>query len=258
MTSLRRLGPDLNAYTLPFDQALLADIRQSYQREIEPVLTDPAAVPYLEGGVFYSEPIGSAPSPYYLFTYDTFPLLWFSSNRADVFALYRRFFEQAELGRAIAPLVDHQRHIVMYCGFLVVGDRAEDPMWHYDYRPGANAYTLIAPLFALDPGHGHLLYRQGDKTRRYVYTPGEAVIFGEGFYHSTEPYEPCGKIRVLLSMTFGTDKWDHWDTLKENIAEQSCYYVQPCGHVAGSCNCESRWRRRQRMLKGIRNFFRPD
>lgn len=250
MHRLEPLGGALNAYTLRFDPALLAPIQQSYLQQLQAWLQAPEQAYLLEGGHYHNLGLGA----YHLVSYDTAPLLWLSSNRPETYALFRNFFAALNIESEIRGLVDTARRIVMYCGFLVVGDRAEEPIWHYDYRPGAHAYTLITPLFEWNPVHGHLLYKgSGSLSETYTYRLGEAIVFGEGFLHSTAPYESCGKIRVLLSLTFGTDKWKYWDILKENIQEQSEYFLQPCGHAIGTCRCRARYL----LGRKLRDFFRP-
>ncbi|MEZ0368098.1 MAG: hypothetical protein ACAI44_03315 [Candidatus Sericytochromatia bacterium] len=250
---LEPLAEGLNAFTCRFDPGLLDEIRESYRQDLEAFLAHPEQQYLFEGGRYHALGIGVPESPYYLVTYDTFPLLWLSNNTARTFALFRRFFDRLGITADLRQLVDFRRQIVMYSGFFVIGNRAEEEMWHFDYRPGANAYTLITPLFALASGHGQLLYKDRDgQSRSYHYRLGEAIVFGEGFLHSTEPYQPVAEPRVLVSMTFGTDKWDYWEILSQNIQEQSNYFIQPCGHVAGSCGCHRRWQRWRR----IRDFFR--
>lgn len=235
---LQRLGPDLNAFTFRFDEALLRDIRDSYARELMPMLQDPARRALFEGGRLWR---GSVGPQYYLVSYDLAPLLWFSADTPETYVTYQRCFDAMGIAQDIKQLVDYDAQIVMYCGFLVVGDRAPEPLWHYDYRPGANAYTLITPLFELDPAHGHLLYDLSDGSLgRYVYRPGEAIVFGEGFLHSTETYASPGTIRVLLSMTFGTDKLEYWPVLKKAVTAQSNFYRLPCGHAVNTCTCLAR------------------
>ena len=110
--------------------------------------------------------------------------------------------------------------------------------WHIDYLPGANAYTLLTPLFHRETAHGHLLYRDKDKTKkRHAYRPNEALIVGDYFSHATEPYPKSAEPRVLLSLTFGTDKFDHWPALKQTIDSQSEFFILPCGHESGTCHC---------------------
>ncbi|PKL76341.1 MAG: hypothetical protein CVV27_10755 [Candidatus Melainabacteria bacterium HGW-Melainabacteria-1] len=232
-----RLAPGLNAFTCSFDPTLLGPIQASYLRELAPYFARHRSL--LNGGRVYRQPAGRQ---YYLFSYDADPLFWLSSDTAESFALYRAFFDALGLDSDLKQLLDFQRQIVMYAGFLVIGDRSLKPIWHYDYLPQAHAYTLITPLFELDPDHGHLLYEQGEQEALYHYRPGEAIVFGEGFLHATEPYAPTETIRVLLSLTFGTDNLDHWPILSQAVKAQSRYYVLPCGHVAGRCLCRIRHR----------------
>ena len=96
---------------------------------------------------------------------------------------------------------------------------------------------MITPLFELDSSHGHLFYKLGEQTQRYEYTLGEGVLFGDKTAHTTEPYEPSAEKRILLSMTFGTDKLEYWPQLKESLDTQAQYFVLPCGHVYGTCKC---------------------
>lgn len=110
--------------------------------------------------------------------------------------------------------------------------------WHKDFCDGANAYTLITPLFELDHAHGNLMYKDIlSNIKNYKYKMNEAVVFGDGFEHVTELYAKTDKLRVMLSFTFGTDKIECWDTLKETIGEQSNYMILPCGHQKGTCEC---------------------
>ncbi len=133
---------------------------------------------------------------------------------------------------------DYDEQIQVYCGFFVVGKGMDRETWHKDYRDGANAYTLITPLFELDQSHGDLMYKdQSSNTRIYQYKMSEAIIFGDGFEHATQPYARTEQLRVMLSLTFGTDKIEYWDILKETIGDQSNYMILPCGHEKGSCEC---------------------
>jgi len=173
-----------------------------------------------------------------LTSYGTYPLLWLSCNAPDVYGIYRRFFDGLQIETPLKELVDHASSIVMYCGFFVIGDRAPGHLWHTDYFPGANAYTLITPLSDLERDHGNLLYKDRiDQVATYRYRLGEAIVLGEQFLHTTEPYNPCERARILVSMTFGTDKLEHWEALKRTVGVQSNYLMLPCGHVSGTCRC---------------------
>lgn len=235
MNSWKRLHPNLDAYTLRFEDTLLGEIRDSYRSELSPLLEAPRNRYLFEGGRSHRARVGKS-GAYFASSFDDYPLLWLSNNDAGTYAMFRRFFDALGIEDEVRELVDC-REIVMYCGFLVIGDRAPAAQWHNDYAPGANAFTLITPLFELEPGHGHLLYKCGDETHRYRYSLNEAILFGEKTSHSTEPYEPSEAKRVLVSLTFGTDKLEYWPHLKESLDTQAQYFMLPCGHIHGSCKC---------------------
>lgn len=236
MDLLNLLHPELDAYTVRFKEALLDEIRDAYRQELAPLLGNPKNQFLFQGGRTHRVKVGKS-AAYFALSFESYPLLWISNNDADTYALFRRFFDSLDIEGELRRIIDHKERIVMYCGFLVVGDRAPAAQWHCDYAPNANAFTLITPLFELDPGHGHLLYKLGEETLKYRYNLGEAIFFGEKTAHTTEPYQPTSQKRILLSMTFGTDKLEYWPQLRETLDSQAEYFVLPCGHVYGSCQC---------------------
>jgi hypothetical protein len=236
VNSLQLLHPELDAYTFQFEDALLDEIRDSYHSELAPLLENPQNQYLFEGGRTHRVRMGKS-APYFALSFENYPLLWISNNDAQTYAIFRRFFDALAIENEIRKLVDYRQNIIMYCGFLVVGDRAPAAQWHSDYAADANAFTLITPLFEPDPGHGNLLYKLGNQSQRYQYTLGEAIFFGEKTAHTTEPYAPSTKKRILVSMTFGTDKLEYWPQLQQSLDTQAQYFVLPCGHVYGSCKC---------------------
>ncbi len=177
-----------------------------------------------------------------MLSYDTYPLLWLSNHTLKTHQLFADFLNGLQLEPPMQKKVDFDKRLQVYSGFFVIGNRASEMSWHFDYRKGAPGYTLITPLFDWQTEHGGLCYRdrQG-QIQDYDYQQGQALILGEGFEHCTQPYPVSSQLRVLVSLTFGPDRWDQWDLLKQNIAEQSYYYHQPCGHAVGTCNCLKRW-----------------
>jgi hypothetical protein len=139
----------------------------------------------------------------------------------------------------------------MYSGFFVVSNVIDTASWHLDYHDGANAFTLITPLFDLLPEHGQLLYLDGtvpldeverapkDGAKKYTYRVGEGILFGDCFAHTTEPYKESSSLRVLLSMTFGTDKMEYWPILRRTLENQTQFVIMPCGHRQGTCACDA-------------------
>lgn len=236
MRELTPLWPGAKAFTFHYPAALLEALQADFRAHILPFFQAPEQAELLNGGKYHSFDLPSG--AYSLCSYDTDPLFWVANAQAQTYSLFQTFFEALGLEEALKSHLPHRQKLVMYCGFFVVGNQAPDPNWHYDYRPGAPAYTLITPLFELSPEHGHLLYELPDRQRQhYRYQTNEAIVLGDGFLHSTEPYEPSPHLRVLLSLTCGTDLPEYWPLIKENIAEQSHFYCQPCGHIVGTCRC---------------------
>lgn len=236
MSSLQRLHPHLDAYTVRFDDALLEEIRASYQRHLAALVDSPRHQYLFEGGRTHRAQLGD-PGPYFVLSYEDYPLLWFSNDNEETYATFRRFFEALSLDDALRQRIDCRHRVVLYCGFLVIGDRAPAAQWHCDYVANANAFTLLTPLFELEPEHGHLLYRVGEQSHRYRYQSNEAILFSDQTPHSTEPYAPSPRKRILVSLTFGTDKLEYWPQLRQSLESQARYFVLPCGHVYGRCDC---------------------
>ena len=175
---------------------------------------------------------------FHVTSYGSAPLLWISNNNTHTYNMFKSFMDELDIMDEVKSLVDFNDKIEVYCGFFVVGKGMDRQTWHKDYMDGANAYTFITPLFELDDAHGNLMYKdESSNIKTYQYKMNEAVIFGDGFEHATEPYAKTDSLRVMLSFTFGTDKIEYWDTLKQTIGEQSNYMILPCGHQKGTCEC---------------------
>jgi len=232
---LTKLSPEHNAYRFTFDTQLLAPLQQLYRSHIAQPLEKNAQV--LAGGKDVRAILNSPVGRFFVMSYKTAPLLWVSNDDKTTYQYFSTFLDALDLGADIKRLVNHRKEVVMYSGFFVVGNHLDEPLWHVDYFETANAYTFLTPLFELDPSHGGLLYTDTQKhVYRYKYKLGEGVIIGDGFLHTTEPYPPSGQ-RVLLSLTVGTDKSEHWPVLERTIGTQSRFMYLPCGHQAGTCSC---------------------
>jgi len=232
-TTMRRLGEDLNGYEFDFPERALQDLRALYRSQVEPRLA-PMFADIEQSGQCSFEADGHA---FYAVAYGN-ELAWISNDNAKTYRMFRSCFGALGLAEAMKPLIPHDEKLVMYCGFFIVSHAISRPIWHVDYGPNANGYTLLAPLFPLEPEHGRLLYRQpGGDPRRYEYEVGKGIVIGDGFLHTTEPYARVETPRVLLSMTFGSDRVADWAALEPTVGRQSNFVVLPCGHVRGSCGC---------------------
>jgi len=234
---LDQIAPDVNAYTFTFDGSLLGEIRSMYERLAAETLNDPENAHLLAGGRKVELELGSGEERLYATSFGEAPLLWLSNDDDHTYRVFERFFRSLGIEDEVRELVDHDERIVVYCGFFVVGNVSEQAKWHVDYQDRANGYTLLTPLYDLDEKHGHLVYEGANgKLYRYRYDLNEAILFGDGFPHTTEPYPKTEALRVLVSLTLGTDRLEHWEVL-QTIASQSRYLRMPCGHQRGACVC---------------------
>jgi len=249
-TQFKPLLPPIKAFRFDFDTCLLEPLRLAFEIQ-RPFLNQQEGL--FEGVFYHSEVLPD--QDFYLLSYDTYPLLWLSNHNLKSYQLFETFFKALALDSAMQDSIPFDQHLQMYSGFYVLGNRATEMTWHYDYRSGAPGFTLITPLYDWNPAHGHLHYRDpADQTQTYPYQLGQAIVFGEGFEHCTEPYAVSDDLRVLVSLTFGPDQWSSWDILKQNIAEQSYYYHLPCGHAVDSCQCWQNWLQ-ERQRKPRRHWF---
>ncbi len=238
MKHLQQIEPGLNAYTVSFDSSLLNTLRTMFDRSLRERLNREGYAYLFAGMEQVNIQLKLEELQFHVTSYGTAPLLWISSNNAHTYTLFRSFMDELDIMDDIKELVDFDDHIEVYCCFFVVGKKMDRQTWHNDYVDGANGYTLITPLFDLDKSHGNLMYKDElSAIKSYEYKTNEAIIFGDGFEHATEPYPETDTLRVMLSFTFGTDKAEYWDTLKETIGNQSNYMILPCGHEKGTCQC---------------------
>lgn len=228
----------MNAYKIAFDDNLLNELRHLYFSALSRGLAAPQNSSLFEGSENISLSINVSNYKFHLLSYGKTPLLWISSGNKLTYDIFKRFADALEIENDLKELVDCDQNLVMYNGFFVVGNRLLAENWHLDYDDGANAYTLISPLFELDSSHGHLLYKDThNHVQRYRYRRREAIVFGDRFRHSTECYDKSPIVRVLVSFTIGTDKTEYWNKLKRTIGYQSNYMHLPCGHERGTCKC---------------------
>jgi len=238
MKRLNRLSPDLNAYTVAFDHAMLERLRKVFNDSLMNGLKAEQNSKLLSGGGSINLEFAYKKLQFHFLSFGNAPLLWISGNNIRTYNIFKSFLRSIDILDDIKELVDYKKDIRMYCGFFVVGNEMDRETWHVDYYKNANAYTLITPLFELDAIHGDLMYKDGNsKIRTYSYKMNEAIVFGDGFSHATEPYDKTNRLRVMVSMTMGTDKIEHWSVLKQTIGNQSNFMILPCGHQKGTCHC---------------------
>jgi hypothetical protein len=155
-------------------------------------------------------------------------LRWISPNSIQSYKRFQSVFYRLGVPDHVIQYLDMKHTVRMYSGFLVVRSAISEPNFHVDWEETKNqAFTLLTPLPGSAEGAGLLYHKIDGSIEEYIYTQGEAIIFGEDFYHSSKPQvstRPC----ALLSFTFGTDKMEYWDQMS-NATEQGNLYRLPDG-----------------------------
>jgi hypothetical protein len=220
---LESIAPDAHAFEFRFDPSLLDRLASIYENVVVPQLDVAKRRTYFGRGKVSGDGLRFHVSKH------GHLLVWVSADDLPTHREFEEFFDALGLADAVKPLIDFDERIVMYNGFYVVSDGVVAPSWHTDYADGAHAYTLLTPLYELDSAHGQLWYKSGDQIMRYEYRHGVGVLVGEGFMHATEPFPTASRQRVLVSLTFGTDRMEHWPVLEETVGAQSPFVVLPSG-----------------------------
>lgn len=154
---------------------------------------------------------------------------WVSARSVEAFARFEAEFDRLGIAAHVAPLLDLDKAVRLYSGFLVERSLCRGPNFHLDWLDTNNeAFTLLTPLTDNADGFG-LLYKKSDGTiGDYAYKLGEALIIGDNFVHSTRPGQSAEPV-VLLSFTFGSDKMEHWDRIAHTAADQGQLVRRPDG-----------------------------
>jgi hypothetical protein len=231
MVELARVAPHEDAFQFSFDPSLLAPLASIYENVVAPKLD----FARLRSGAAHDKLHGDG-LRFHVSRYGNL-LAWVSADNLATHREFGRLFEHLHLADAAKDLIDWHERIVLYNGFYIVSDGVDGPSWHRDYVDGAQAYTLLTPLYELDAEHGQLLYESDGKTARYEYRRGVGVTFGHGFRHATEPFASASRPRVLVSLAFGTDRMRYWPALQRTVGIQAPFVVMPCGHRRGTCGC---------------------
>ncbi|MEO5809038.1 MAG: hypothetical protein ABIR51_03030 [Sphingomicrobium sp.] len=154
---------------------------------------------------------------------------WISPRTEAGFAPFDAAFATLGIADHVRPYLDLEREVRLYAGFFVVRSRCEAPDFHRDWiDTGNEAFTLLTPIGAAPGGFG-LLYRTlTGEIAEYDYCPGEAILFGDNFVHSTRPGQSSDPV-ALLCFNFGTDKIEHWPRIRTTAAYQGELVRRPDG-----------------------------
>lgn len=154
---------------------------------------------------------------------------WIGPRTEVAYRCFEDAFRRLGIAERVAPMLDLDREVRLYAGFLVTRKRCTLPDFHVDWRDTARqAYTMMTPVGIEGHGFG-LLYRDDSgRVRDYDYRTGEALFFSDDFLHSTKPGAAQEDV-VLLCFTFGTDRMRYWEQIKATSGSQSALMRRPDG-----------------------------
>lgn len=154
---------------------------------------------------------------------------WVSPSTPQTHRIFESAFERMGIGDRARYYLDIDNEVRLYAGFLVIRSECRTPNFHVDWiKTGNEAFTMLTPVTANSSGFGLLYQTLNHQVAEYDYKPGEAIVFGDDFVHSTKPGHSTQPV-VLLCFEFGTDKMEHWPKIFETIGRQSGMLRQPDG-----------------------------
>ena len=154
---------------------------------------------------------------------------WISAAEKATFARFQAAFDALDVARHVDDYVAVDRAIRLYQGFVVVRSECAKADFHLDWEDTGNqAFTLLTPIGQPTAGFGMLFRALTGETRSYDYRPGEALIFGDQFLHSTAPGH-SDQPTALLSFTFGTDRMADWPAIRRTAGYQGGLVQRPDG-----------------------------
>ena len=154
---------------------------------------------------------------------------WISAATPESFRLFESAFHRLGIPELVRDYLTVEHGVRLYFGSLIIRSRCTQPYFHVDWdRVNNEAFTMITPLAGSASEFG-LLYETFDKkVAEYAYKPGEAIVFGDHFRHSTKPGQ-TGEDVALLCFEFGSDRMDFWDSIFASMGKQSLLFQKPDG-----------------------------
>jgi hypothetical protein len=154
---------------------------------------------------------------------------WVAPSTPEAHRIFESAFDRMGVADHVRAYLDLDQEVRLYAGFLVIRSECAAPAFHVDWAKANNeAFTMLTPVSAAPDGFGLLYKKLNGETGDYDYRPGEAIIFGDNFSHSTKPGRSDEPV-ILLCFEFGTDKMEHWDRIFATIGRQAGMLRRPDG-----------------------------
>lgn len=156
---------------------------------------------------------------------------WISPDNEEGSALFESAFQRLGIPEQAAPYLDIEREVRLFVGFLVIRSQCTRPNFHTDWRQLNNeAFTVLTPITANSENFGLLYGKLNGEIGDYEYRPGEAIMFGDNFVHSTKPGRSREPV-ALLCFQFGSDKMKYWPAILPQIDTQATQLRRPDGNL---------------------------
>lgn len=156
-------------------------------------------------------------------------ILWISAKTEAAFRVFQSAFERMDVAKYVREYLDIDHDVHFYAGFVHTRRVCKEANFHVDWKLTNNeAFTLLTPVCGFENEQKLLYKKLTGEVAEYVYKPGEAIIFGDHFIHSTPPGvadPPFG----LLVLYFGSDKMEHWGKLLRTQGRQAALLHRPDG-----------------------------
>jgi len=154
---------------------------------------------------------------------------WISADDEIAFRVFESAFERLGIPEQAAQYLDIDREVRLFGGFVIVRTYCTAPYFHTDWTKLNNeAFTVLTPITPNADQFGLLYQKVNGSIGEYAYRRGEAILFGDGFYHSTKPGRSDDPV-MLLCFQFGTDKMEHWPAINGQLNTQATMLRQPDG-----------------------------
>ena len=156
-------------------------------------------------------------------------ICWISAATPTAFDRFHDAFRRLGVADHVREYLDIEDDVRFYTGFLHTRRECKETNLHVDWtRTNNEAFTLITPICGPETQQKLIYQTMTGELAEYRYKPGEAIIFGDHFTHSS----PAGVSESPLSLlvfNFGTDKMEHWDKLLRTQGRQCPLVQRPDG-----------------------------
>jgi hypothetical protein len=156
---------------------------------------------------------------------------WISAASEKTLRMFEDAYRRLDVARHVREYLDIEHEVRFYAGFLHIRNEPREANFHVDWQLTNNeAFTLLTPVCGLEAEQKLLYKKLNGDVAEYIYKPGEAIIFGDHFQHSSPPGKSEAPL-TLLCLNFGTDKMEHWDKLLRTQGKQCPLVQQPDGQL---------------------------